>query len=102
MACQLCKQHYPMIDGFHYDEGGFLECEDLAMHNKGQSRYDQNALHSDAQRSEILDILKSDGPCHPGAVSRATGMHVTECRYHLEVMKNRGEIDYSFTRGYSV
>lgn len=63
----------------------------------------QNAeLTTDAQRSEILDILKANGPCHPGAVSRVTGMHVTECRWHLEEMKNNGEIDYSFTRGYSV
>lgn len=102
MTCPLCKQHYPKIDRQHYSEGGFLECEDETVHNKDQSRYDQDALHIDAQRSEILDILKANGPCHPGAVSRVTGMHVTECRWHLEQMKNNGEIDYSFIKGYSV
>ncbi len=102
MTCELCKTGYSKLDGVHYDEGGFLTCEDRDMFNRSEAQRQNAELTTDAQRSEILDILKSNGPCHPGTVSRVTGMHVTECRWHLEEMKNNGEIDYSFVKGYSV
>lgn len=52
------------------------------------------------QREAVLRALRQHGPCHPSVIAEALGISRFESRYHLEALKNTGEINYNFVKGY--
>lgn len=102
MTCPLCKQHYPMIDGFHYDDGGFLECEDLAMtFNREEAARQNEELARDALKSLIRDALK-DGPGFAKDIGQRVGEQPNVIVRVLHEMQDDMEVDFVWTRGYKL
>jgi len=70
--------------------------------NTDQAKSDAEDLYNQATQEEIAGLLVLDGPLHCHAVASKIGKTPQETRWHLVQMVDRGEVDYSWIRGYSV
>ncbi len=101
MTCELCKIGYPKLDGVHYDEGGFLPCEDRAMFNKSEAARQNAELANDALKELIRDALKQ-GPGFAKDIGNRVGESPNVVVRALHEMVDDEEISFLWTRGYKL
>ena len=70
--------------------------------NREQAQHDNEELYNDAVQSEIGAALSHDGAMHCYRVAQKIGKSQMEARWHLEQMRDRGEVEFSWIKGYSV
>lgn len=88
-------------DKIHRDRRDEVQAGVLAMHNPEQAKADYEELYNAESQHEIYDVLKASGGMFCGKVADAIGKSKWETRWHLEQMRERGEIECKLGR-YSV
>lgn len=74
----------------------------MTLNHEEATRQNQ-CLFDEAQQSEILAIIKQDGPCTVAHISRYMGLEPYTVRLHCETLKHQGRVSQNWIRGtYSV
>lgn len=71
------------------------------MHNRDQSRHDQDELHSDALKALIRDALK-DSPGFAKDIGQRVGESPERVVRALHEMQDDGEVDFVWIYGYKL
>lgn len=66
--------------------------------NKDQGQHSNNELHTDAQRLEVLAIIKRDGPCTVANIVKATGLNPRLIRGYCEELVENGDAEFKLWR----
>ena len=70
--------------------------------NRDQAQYEQDQVHNDAVKEQILDVLKADGAQFAGTIAKKIDQPVNYVTQMLHELEDKFEVEFKWTRGYMV